>query len=125
MLRAGEALGDSLYEARLFVRGSVKSGRDAGFASQQALQQMGAADDSDDRAILVDAVLLPLGHCGLVLDGCLVPDARRLVEAHRQRGHFVAIVTSATSRTRASGSRGRVRVPRTMVADSCAIGSAR
>ncbi|MFN6992644.1 MAG: acyl-CoA dehydrogenase family protein [Aquincola tertiaricarbonis] len=25
-----------------------------------------------------DAVLLPLGHCGLVLDGCLVPDARRL-----------------------------------------------
>ena len=25
-----------------------------------------------------DAVLPPLGHCGLVLDGCLVPDARRL-----------------------------------------------
>ncbi len=47
---------------------------------------------------LPEAALRELGEAVFerVLAARIFPQARRLVEAHRQRGHFVAIVTSAT-----------------------------
>lgn len=70
---AGETLGDSLYEARLFVRGSVKS-----LGADCTLKPMGP----EDRAALV-AVLEKAG-----LAGTVAPEEFRFYGSARRLYHF-------------------------------------
>jgi glutamate synthase domain-containing protein 3 len=70
---AGEALGDSIYEARLFVRGSVKS-----LGADCVEKPMGI----DDLAILADV----LARAGL--EGAASPDQFRLYGSARRLYHF-------------------------------------